>query len=172
MDLTRSRRGMSVTARATGASDAGILVVAFMLASAALVHLALTPEHFGVWWVFGVLFAVAAALQLVTAIALLRNPTHATVAWTCAVNAGVVAVWVLSRSTGLPVGPEAGDREAVGWLDVLTTLDELLVIALLAIEAGWSALGRGGRVSLACRGCGIALAIVLTLAFAGGAGHA
>jgi hypothetical protein len=132
---------------------------------------ALTPEHAAEWWVFGVLFASAAALQAAMAIVLVRRPTPPAIAWTCALNAAIVAVWVLSRSTGLPFGPEAGDREAVGWMDVLTAADELLVVALLSIEAGWAALGRSGRVSLACRGCGIALAIVLTLAFAGGVGH-
>jgi len=53
----------------------------------------------------------------------------------------------------------------------MTIVDELLLLALLSIEAGWTARSRDGRVSLACRSCGIALAVVLTLAFAGGVGH-
>ena len=178
MDLTRSRpitrsRPTVGARRATDgvASDAVVLAAAFMLAAAALVHLAQTPEHLAAWWVFGALFATAAGLQFGTAIALLRNPTRAAVLRACALNAAIVAVWALSRATGLPFGPQAGDPEAIGWMDVLTTVDELLVIALLSIEAGWCVCSRGGRVSLACRGCGIALATVLTLAFAGGVGH-
>jgi hypothetical protein len=172
MDLSRSRLPVAdLRSPASATSDGVILVAAFMLAAAALVHLALTPEHFAEWWVFGALFAIAAGLQLVTAIVLLRTPTRPAIAWTCLINAGIVAVWVLSRATGLPFGPEAGDPEALGWMDVLTTVDELLVIAMLSIEAGWIACSRNGRVSNVCRGCGVALAIVLTLAFAGGVGH-
>lgn len=172
MYLTRSRLAVGdLRAPVAGTSDAGILVVAFMLAAAALVHLALTPAHFAAWWVFGALFATAAGLQLGAAIMLLHSPTRPAIAGTCALNAGIVAVWVLSRSAGLPIGPGAGDPESLGWMDVLTTVDELLVIALMSIEAGWVALSRSGRGALACRGCGVALAIVLTLAFAGGLGH-
>jgi hypothetical protein len=152
-------------------SDAAVLGAAFMLAAAALVHLALTPDHFTEWWGFGALFAVAAGLQLGTAIVLLRSPTRSVILWACLLNAAIVAVWGLSRATGLPFGPEAGVREALGWMDLMTTVDELLVIAMLSIETGWTACGRGGRVSHVCQACGLALAIVLTLAFAGGVGH-
>jgi hypothetical protein len=172
MDLTRSRLPVrDLRSPHALVSDAAALAAAFMLAAAALVHLALTPEHFAAWWVFGALFAAAAGLQLVTAIVLLRSPGRAAIVWTCVLNAGIVGVWVLSRATGLPFGPEAGDPEALGWMDAMTTAAELLLIALLSIEAGWTAWRRGGRVSRMCRGCGIALAIVLTLAFAGGVGH-
>ena len=172
MDLTRPRLSVGeLRTRGAAASDAVVLAAAFMLAAAALVHLALTPEHFAAWWVFGALFAAAAGLQLATAIVLLRSPGRPAIVWTCLLNAGIVGVWALSRATGLPFGPEAGTAEALGWMDVLTTVDELLLIALLSIEAGWTACSRGGRVSLLFRGCGIALAIVLTLAFAGGVGH-
>jgi hypothetical protein len=172
MDLPWSRLPVA-DVRPTGvdASDAAVLCAAFMLAAAALVHLALTPEHFAAWWVFGALFAIAAGLQLATAVVLLRRPARPAIVWTCVLNAGIVAVWVLSRATGLPFGPEAGSPEALGWMDVMTTVDELLVIALLSIEAGWIACSRNGRVARVCRGCGIALAVVLTLAFAGGVGH-
>jgi hypothetical protein len=172
MDLTRSRLPLgNLRSPDVAASDAAAVTAAFMLAAAALVHLALTPEHFAAWWVFGALFAAAAGLQLVTAIVLLRRPTRAAIAWTCLLNAGIVAVWALSRATGLPFGPEAGDPEALGWMDAMTTVDELLLIAVLSIEAGWIACSRNGRVSQVCRGCGIGLAIVLTLGFAGGVGH-
>jgi len=115
MDLTRSWLAVGdARAPGFGATDAGILVAAFMLAAAALAHLALTPEHFAVWWVFGALFATAAGLQLGTAIMLLRTPTRTAIAWTCALNAGIIVVWLLSRSAGLPFGPDAGSREALG----------------------------------------------------------
>lgn len=173
MDLSRSQLPVAdLRSPVLATSDGVILVAAFMLAAAGLVHLALMPEHFAAWWVFGALFAAAAGLQLVTAVVLLRRPTRPAIVWACVLNAGIVGVGVLSRATGLPFGPEAGDPEALGWMDALTTLDELLLIGLLSIEAGWTACRRGGRVSCVCRGCGIALAIVLTLAFAGGVGHA
>jgi ethanolamine transporter EutH len=158
-------------ARDGGASDGGILAASFMLAAAALVHLALAPEHFAQWWLLGVLFGAAAALQLALAIALVRRPGRTPIAWACALNVGIVAVWLLSRTAGTPFGPDSGAREPIGWLDMLTTLDELIVVALLSIEVGWTAWQSTGRLATGCRIAGTGVALVLTLAFAGGVGH-
>ena len=173
MDLTRSRLPVGdLRSPHAAASDAAVLAAAFMLAAAALVHLALTPEHFAAWWVFGALFAAAAGLQLVTAIVLLRSPGRAPR------SSGPACSTPGSSRSGCcraRPGCRSGRRRAIprrsGWMDAMTTVDELLLIALLSIEAGWTACSRGGRVSHVCRGSGIALAIVLTLAFAGGVGH-
>lgn len=153
-----------------GLSESAALVTAFMLVAAALVHLAVTPSHFAQWWAFGAFFALAALVQVAQAVQLLRRPSSRLIAWICAANAAIVVVWVLSRTSGLPVGPESGRPEAVGWLDVLTTYDEAVLIAILAIELGWLGLRRAGRLTVACQGIGTLMAVLLTLAFAGGVG--
>lgn len=45
-------------------SDGLTLVGAFMLVAAGLAHLSVAPAHFAEWWLFGVLFLLAAALQV------------------------------------------------------------------------------------------------------------
>jgi hypothetical protein len=47
-------------------------------------------------------------------------------------NVLVVLVWTLSRTVGLPVGPDAWQPEAIGFADMMATLDEL-GIAMMAI---------------------------------------
>ncbi|MGQ0669257.1 MAG: hypothetical protein ACT4PO_06255, partial [Actinomycetota bacterium] len=41
-------------------------------------------------------------------------------------NAGIVVLWVVSRTTGLPIGPEPGSPEAAGVLDLVATAYEAL----------------------------------------------
>jgi hypothetical protein len=148
--------------------DGVVLIAAFMAAASALVHLSLAPAHFGEWWVFGALFLLAAALQMGLAVVLLRAPTRAAVGATVAVNAGLVLAWFLSRTTGLPVGPDVGVPEVARLLDVLTSLDEVLLILLLVLG---SSVRVRPRLVVACQGCGTAVGLILLLAFVGGVGH-
>ncbi len=48
-------------------------------------------------------------------------------------NVAVAAVWLVSRTTGLPIGPGAGRPEPVGVKDVLATADELGLALLVAL---------------------------------------
>jgi hypothetical protein len=55
-------------------------------------------------------------------------------------NAMIAAVWTVSRTGGLPVGPRAGEAEPVGVKDLVATVDELmcaLVVALILARARW-----------------------------------
>ncbi|MDL2335180.1 MAG: hypothetical protein QFC55_04015, partial [Chloroflexota bacterium] len=46
-------------------------------------------------------------------------------------NVGAVLVWIMSRTVGLPIGPQAWVPEQVGFADVLATSFELGIIGLL-----------------------------------------
>jgi hypothetical protein len=48
-------------------------------------------------------------------------------------NLGVAIVWLISRTAGLPVGPESGEREAIGVHDVFATAAELALVLLVAL---------------------------------------
>jgi hypothetical protein len=58
-----------------------------------------------------------------------------------ALSLGIVTVWVVSRTVGMPFGPARGAPEPVGWADFLSTALELTTVA-----AAWS-LVRPGRPS-------------------------
>jgi hypothetical protein len=116
-----------------GASFSGLPPLAWPLSALAVVagtiHAAVAPEHLEEAVPFGVFFALVAALQLAFAFRALRQPSPATWAVGLMVNLAVVAVWSVSRTAGLPFGPEAGQAEPTGLLDTLCTAAELLLAA-------------------------------------------
>jgi hypothetical protein len=56
-------------------------------------------------------------------------------------NAAIVAVWLWSRTAGLPIGPEAGEPDVAEFIDVVATVSEfLLVVGCLAMLRPWRVL--------------------------------
>ena len=107
------------------------LAAAAITFGAGLIHLALAPAHFAEYVPFGALFVVTALAQVGWAEWLRRQPERrsALVAG-AAINLGVAAVWLVSRTLGLPVGPDAGIALAIGPSDLVATVDEILAAAL------------------------------------------
>jgi hypothetical protein len=96
----------------------------------ASIHAAVVQEHLAEFALFGMFFAVAALWQALWAIALLGwEPSRALLKWSVLVNGGIVVLWVASRTVGLPLGPDAGTREAIGAIDVLATIYEIALVA-------------------------------------------
>lgn len=107
----------------------------FASLGAGLVHLAVVQEHLDEWWLFGAFFAVLGAAQVLWAVAALaadRPPLLRTVA---SVNLAVVALWLVTRTVGLPIGPEPWQPEAAGRADVLCSLLEVAVAVTLLAAA-------------------------------------
>ena len=50
-----------------------------------------------------------------------------------ATNAAVIGLWLLTRTTGLPVGPEPWEAEAVGTADLLCSALEAVLVVLLVL---------------------------------------
>jgi hypothetical protein len=143
---------------------------AVLSAAAAVVHLSVAPHHFDEYWLFGALFVASAVLQLAWAPLIWRRRADRRLLLAGVVmQLGIVVVWVVSRTTGLPIGPEPWDPESIGALDAACSFDEVL-IAVLAGVAVWSARRRRFVVD------GLeAVALVATAAtwflLAAGAGH-
>jgi MFS family permease len=93
---------------------------------AGLVHLWVMPEHFEKWWGYGAFFLLAAAAQVIYVALLLRWPSRAVLLIGIAGNIAIVALYLLTRTTGIPLfGPEAGEVEGIGFADVCATTSEL-----------------------------------------------
>ena len=104
-----------------------VTVAAAASAAAAGIHFAVAPEHFQEWWGFGTFFVVSGTAQLAWA----SFPAKAWIG--IGGNALFIALWALSRTKGLPFGPDAGTPEAIGSIDVASVLLELTaVVALVA----------------------------------------
>jgi len=77
---------------------------------AALVHLAVAPEHFAEWAPAGVFLIVVAAGQLWLAQALWRGLSARLVPAAVLLTAGLVGLYVASRTIGLPVHPDTAGQ--------------------------------------------------------------
>ncbi len=107
------------------------LVAGFTVA-AGVIHAVAMVEHFGEHPVYGVFFAVVAVWQLAWGTMVYRRPEARRSLTAAAIaNLAVVAIWAVSRTTGLPLGPEAGRPEVPGVIDILATLDEVAIVALV-----------------------------------------
>jgi hypothetical protein len=131
------------------ASSASVerMLLALLSLAAATIHVAVMEDHFAEFFAFGVFFAAVAWLQVAWAVGILVAPSRPLL-WAAVVgNVVVVVVWVVSRTTGLPFGPEPGVAEAAGFLDVFSTILELV----LAAGAGVLLVQRGSEVLVAGR---------------------
>jgi hypothetical protein len=138
--------------------DVAVLLAAG-LAAAAVVHLAVVPEHLSEWPAAAVFFVLLAAAELLVAVLALTRPGAAVWVAAAAVSVLPLVVWSVSRTVGMPFGPEAGTPEAVGLADCASCLLELgalLAAALLMRRAGrligrppaWAHVGRLGLVAV------------------------
>lgn len=105
---------------------------------AAVIHFAVAPAHWQEWIPAGAFFASVGALQLIWAWFALTRAAPRVLASGVALNLSVVAIWVLSRTSGPPLGPHAGEPEVVGAADLCALLLQIYVV----MGAGW-ALYRG-----------------------------
>jgi hypothetical protein len=152
-------------------------VCAILAAASGIIHIEAAIAHTSHWWLFGVFFAGLAYAQLGWALVVYRGRRDPRLLRAAVyVSIAVAGIWLLSRTVGLPVGPWAGDAEAVGVSDTVSTLDELALAALLTTVLHPA--GRVGRALGWIRGdhttrLGMMLgsASVLALAFAGHGHH-
>jgi hypothetical protein len=112
-----------------------LFTVAALSLLAALIHLWVTPEHFEEWWGYGTFFLVAAVAQVVYVPVLLYWPNRNILLLGIAGNSAIVLLYLLTRVLGIPYfGPEAGEVEGVGIIDVCATTSEVaIVVALVAL---------------------------------------
>jgi len=103
------------------------------LLGAAAVHAFVVPEHLHEWPAAGAFFVVLSVAEVMAAGLVLDRPVRAAWPVAAAVSVLPLAIWLLSRTVGMPFGPEAGTPEAVGMADVAACLLELgtLVLAVL-----------------------------------------
>jgi len=95
-------------------------------AAAAGVHAAVGPEHFAEQALFGVFFAGAALAQLGWSVLMVARPSRALLVAAVIGNAAVLALWLTTRTIGLPgLLPEP---ESLGPWDLSCAAWELIVV--------------------------------------------
>src|SRR5918996_4077228 len=84
----------------------GRVVLAALLAGAAGTHFAMAPAHADEWLAEGLAFAATGWAQVVLAVAVVVRPTRRVLGLGIVVNLLVLAAYLLSRTAGLPLGPD------------------------------------------------------------------
>ena len=89
--------------------------MALLSTGAAVIHFAVIAQHFDEWWLAGTFFLGVALFQLAWAVAVVLWPSGRVYLAGAVVNGLVVLTRIVSRTTRIPVGPEAGEPEAIGF---------------------------------------------------------
>lgn len=97
---------------------------------AGLVHYVAAAEHRSDWE-FAAVLTLVGAFQIVWAVWLWVEPKMRVIVIGISVNALAVAIWVVSRTAGLPLGHHAGEAEVVGLFDVVCVIVEAVVVAAM-----------------------------------------
>jgi hypothetical protein len=149
--LVGLRRGLPLPLAIASATAAG----------SALVHFAVAPEHFAEWWGFGLFFVLCAEVQLGWALLLGRAGGNRILAVGLVGSLFLIAVWGLSRTSGLPFGPEPGVPEEIGVPDLASVALELVTVGACA----WALAVHSRvvmRIAVPVRVLGLVLSIALT----------
>jgi hypothetical protein len=102
-----------------------------------LIHVAAFPEHWANYRIAAWFFIGLGIFQVAWAALVLGRPSRLLSAAGATVALGTIAVWAVSRTSGLPFGPFAGIAERAGRADVISTLfEEALVITLILLAYG------------------------------------
>lgn len=124
--------------------------------AAGVVHLLVSPEHLAEWWGYGFFFMIAGLIQIGYALVLFLLPwlvddTHAffrgalpgirPVFSVAAVGNGmIVMLWLVTRTLGIPAGPQAGVVQPLDPISLAVTLAEIAIVGLLLTMARRSAI--------------------------------
>lgn len=120
-----------------------LVTLAMLSVAAGVIHAVAMVDHFDHYWLYGVFFLVITYAQALWGIWVYRHPqSRRVLAAGAAGNLAIVAVWIVSRTVGVPVGPDTWSPERIGAMDVVATVDQLALAAIaLSLVAPASRLG-------------------------------
>jgi hypothetical protein len=99
------------------------------------IHTSIIAAHLAEWVGAGAFFTVISVIEGLLAVGLIETRSR----WAClvglAVSMGTVGVWAVSRTVGIPFGPNGGRVEAIGAADAVSTVLELTAACALATLA-------------------------------------
>lgn len=117
----------------TGRVDNAVLLLCGLAWASGIIHIHASIDHLQESVVHAAFFVALASAQFGWGAVLYRSPTARLVLFGAGGSVAVALLWLVSRTIGLPIGPEAWTPEPVGILDVVATVDEIM-LALLGCE--------------------------------------
>lgn len=110
-----------------------VVIAAWSSFLAGMVHVVVTPEHWHESPLYGVFFLAVSVAQFGFAVLVAWRPNAPLLLAGGIGQLTVIGIWLLTRTIGIPLGPEAGTVEAVGLLDSICVAAEMLgALACLA----------------------------------------
>lgn len=122
-------------------NSAPLAIAAGFSVLAGLIHYAVVPEHRSEWVWYAVFFTLLGAFQLIWAAAAWSVRRRWLFLLGILANAAAIALWIISRTAGLPFGPDAGEPEPAGFIDILCVLAEAVALPAAA-AALWDSIRR------------------------------
>jgi hypothetical protein len=114
--------------------DAPLAALIALSAGAGAIHLSVASDHFHEYWLFGAFFVALGTAQVAWAVLVAIHGPSRALLMAALGNSAVVALWIVSRTTGLPLGSHPGAPEALGFPDLTATLFEVVLVGC----AAWS----------------------------------
>jgi hypothetical protein len=115
--------------------------LACLAIGAAAIHLAMVPAHMGEWALEGWAFIGAAWAQLLVAVLAFARPKRWVWWFAIATNVAFVAAWAVTRTSGIPFGPQRDLVEKVTVVDGACVAFELALVVgalgMLALPLAW-----------------------------------
>lgn len=123
------------------------ILLAVSSIAAGLIHTAVVPEHLEEAWIFGLFFILAGVFQIAWSIPVVLGHSVVIYATGALANGAIIGIWLVSRTTGVPIGPDSWVPEPAAALDVTATVLELLLVvgALALLRRRAHAGGHGAR---------------------------
>jgi hypothetical protein len=151
--------------------DSTLALVLALTWSAGLIHAVAAIGHLDYYAPFAVFFEALAVAQFLLGVALYRAPSRRLL-WIGALGSlAVVALWCISRTAGVPIGPHPWSPEPVGAIDAVCSADE---VVLAIVVFGRLAAGPRGPlrriVTATAAGSGLFLVLLSSLVLVSG-GH-
>jgi hypothetical protein len=129
--VLRNRGLLGEPDRVVSLTATAAAVAATLSLGSAAIHFAVIQEHITYDLGFGLFFIGIAWFQAIWAQVYLLRRDRWIAAASLVVNVAVVAVWLVSRTTGLPFGPAPWVPEPIGPLDLFATGFEIALITVL-----------------------------------------
>lgn len=108
--------------------SAALPVAATASVLAGIIHYLVLPEHLAGWWVYAAFFTLLGMFELVWAALVYTGQDRLVLLIGLLVNLAVLVLWAVTRTTGLPFGPEPGNAEAVGIPDLAACAAEAMTV--------------------------------------------
>ena len=115
----------------------GVLLysAALLTLGAAAIHFVVAPDHVHEYVPFGVFFFIVASAQVLLAVELVARPSRSLAVVGTLGSLALVALWAVSRTTGLPIGPAPWTPEDIGLTDVVCSAMEVVSALLFLVLA-------------------------------------